>query len=95
MSYIVRIVRKADGEAADYVVESDWSDGDFYWLTDGNMGCDCNRHLMFYRASSGEDPIVDAVCGESLYSVPFVTLPDGAAVQVDDRANGGQRKSRQ
>ncbi|MHC4370403.1 MAG: hypothetical protein ACYSW8_22560, partial [Planctomycetota bacterium] len=58
-------------------------EGSDFWWTDGNMGCDCNRHLEFERAG-GEDPdLDDAVCGSDLYSVIEIIFPDGDSLRIE------------
>ena len=50
-----------------------WSHSEFAW-TEGNFGCDCNRHLVFLWAA-GEDEADEAEsvpCGHELYTVLWV-----------------------
>jgi hypothetical protein len=39
----------------------------WHW-TEGNYGCDCNRHIFFRRAG-GEEPDPDHRCGHDAFSV--------------------------
>lgn len=48
-----------------------------YLWTDGNFGCDCNRHLFFCRAG-GEEASEDVECGTERYSLVKVETKDGA-----------------
>lgn len=62
--------------------EVKWEDGSEYWWTDGNMGCDCNRHLEFNRAL-GKEPDEDIACGSKNYLVTKVIIEDGSVVLID------------
>lgn len=48
-----------------------------YIWSEGNYSCDCNRHLFFNRVL---DPDFDEefTCGESVYSIVDIQLPDGS-----------------
>ena len=43
-------------------------DGVRFMWSDGNYGCDCNRHLYFERAL-GNDPELGRVCSRRMYRV--------------------------
>lgn len=85
----VTIVRVSDGVERIYQDESPWIPADehglgsVWWWTEGNGGCDCNRALFFARAA-GEELETDPICGEERYRIPFITLPDGTRISVDD-----------
>lgn len=51
--------------------EYEWND--FAW-TEGNFGCNCNRHLFFERAKGNNPDFDDAECGEEKYSIVRVEL---------------------
>jgi hypothetical protein len=53
---------------------------DVYWWTEGNMSCDCNRHLEFERAHGRDLDAGDVECGHGLYSVRL-ELDDGTVVE--------------
>jgi hypothetical protein len=63
----IHIQDTSTGETRTYNDKCPWSE---YMWTDGNFGCDCNRHLFFERAIGNEPD--DAECGETRYliSVP-------------------------
>ena len=84
MSYDILIRKNETGEIRRYTF--DWvswdEETDPYWLTDGNYGCDCNRHLAFERAV-GNNEFIKAPCGEGAYSILKAILPDGKEIPVD------------
>lgn len=78
----VVIQRVADREIRTYHDTAEWGPGSWYYWTDGNQGCDCNRALAFLRAG-GEWPAMDderVQCGESAYRVLRFTFPDGSSI---------------
>jgi hypothetical protein len=99
MSYTVAIRKNATGEVRMYQCDFDWDKGgghtDLFWWTDGNFGCDCNRHLSWLRAGGPgppEDPHwnkAEHKCGGTAYSVLYAALPDGSQVEIDSPANSG------
>jgi hypothetical protein len=93
MSYAVLIRRNSDGEVRRCEQKTSWipkgpediSAPSLYWWTDGNMGCDCNRHLEFERAG-GRDfapGSPESVCGHGRYSALKAILPDGQEITLD------------
>jgi hypothetical protein len=86
MSYDILIRKNATGEIRTYTFDCDWEgDGDIYWLTEGNYGCDCNRFLCFERAVGIEPDWDQAQCGEGDYSILSAILPGGERIDIDDR----------
>ena len=89
MAYDV-VIRKTDtGEVRRCTMEDlDWfkDDGadDFYWWTEGNFGCDCNRERIFQRAANEEES-ENPECGETRYVVERVILPNGLEIEIDAR----------
>ena len=74
------------GETRWYDDEMDWSDGSMYLWTEGNYGCDCNRHLFFERAAGiGDDEGEDVGCSEVLYTAVEAVLPTGEVIPLDDQ----------
>lgn len=70
-AYDVEILEVVSGATA-HVQETGWGEGSAYRWTDGNMGCDCNRALEFWRAKHPgatleEEPEVP--CGHGAYRV--------------------------
>lgn len=96
--YRVLIRCNATGEERWSFVDWNWfygasgdeyrEDGDRYWWTDGNFGCDCNRHLEFERANGGDPDVMDPsiVCGSDSYAAICAELPDGTRIEIDGRA---------
>lgn len=70
----VEIRRNSDGATASEV----WPGWlfNFWWWTDGNASCDCNREL-FYLCAKGEDDDVDSKCSEGKYSVRLSNADTG------------------
>ena len=62
----------------------DFHDYSLFWLTEGNFGCDCNRHLEFERAGNNEVFNDDRPCGSEKYSVLYAEFPDGTKMKIDD-----------
>jgi hypothetical protein len=70
------VIRKNEtGEVREYVIPVDWHDASVYWLTEGNFGCDCNRHACFERAN-GIEPGEEPRCGSTKYSIIKAILPN-------------------
>lgn len=85
MSFSIDIRKNATGEVRTYKFNFDWEDHTFFWLTEGNFGCDCNRHLEFERAGGerGPNDIEDTHCSEGRYTILHATLPDGSRIPID------------
>lgn len=71
-SYDVEFFEVATGSTARVAYNMPWGEGSTYHWTDGNMGCDCNRALEFWRAQHPaatleEEP--DFECGDGKYRV--------------------------
>jgi hypothetical protein len=83
MSYKVAIRNNETGEVRIHNDTLNWDDEacEYMW-TDGNYGCDCNRHLFFER-SAGREPDEDRPCGDSKYSALYAELPDGRRITID------------
>lgn len=62
-----------------------WEEHHNYLWTEGNYGCDCNRHLFFERAIGVEPD--DEKCGDEKYSALYALLPDGTQEPLDDAPN--------
>lgn len=60
----------------------------FWWLADGNMGCDCNRHMDFLRAGGAteeeldRDPNID--CSDGRFALDWVEC-DGVRFIENDK----------
>jgi hypothetical protein len=88
VSYQVLIRRNADGIERLRTIDLDWGqfdgegDGDLFWWTEGNMGCDGNRETEFERAA-GNEREGEHVCSEGKYTVVKAILPDGREIPID------------
>ena len=91
MPYKVAIRKNDTGEIRFANIDMDWyregkdDGGDFFWWTEGNMGCDCNRKIQFDLAgnSHAETPGQDHPCSEGKYSALYAELPDGKKIELD------------
>jgi hypothetical protein len=63
---------------------SDAGSPDFIW-SDGNFGCDCNRHDFFEQAA-GKETEGHYQCGTTAYVVDRIVLLNGEVVYADDAA---------
>jgi hypothetical protein len=54
MTYSVAIRKNETGEVRICEMEVPWGETSLFWWTEGNFGCDCNRELLFERASEQE-----------------------------------------
>lgn len=72
---LARIRRNDSGEVRSYESTSSYDDEvggvNPYWWSEGNAGCDCNRHLFFTKYDSEID------CSEGLYSVNLINPKTG------------------
>jgi hypothetical protein len=82
-SFLVALRNNETGEVRLYRDNITWDDdhSHFMW-TDGNYGCDCNRHMMFQRAH-GDASDWDTPCGDERYTALYALLPDGTRKPLD------------
>lgn len=82
--YAVVIRRNSDGLTRVCPQQHDWdgADGDWFWWSEGNMSCDCNRALEFARA--GGEPEPEVMCGDVLFDVLRFELPNGEVITGPD-----------
>lgn len=52
-----------------------WQESSFFWWTEGNFSCDCNRSLTFY-------PGVGYPCGDGRFKVNYFEFPDGKRCSI-------------
>jgi hypothetical protein len=84
MGYNVKITDTTTGETRTYFYDMDWDDASDWMWGDGNYSCDCNRSLMFMRATGIEPELDDArECGDERYRVVCQSL-DGVELYSDD-----------
>lgn len=76
----ITIRENATGREAIHHTDYEWNE--WQW-TDGNFGCDCNRHLFFARAV-GEDENEDPDCGDGRYTIVKVTTDEGVEIPFED-----------
>ncbi len=72
----------ATGEVVDCIQDLEWDDGSFFWWTEGNMSCDCNRKVLFHRAK-GEECEFNQPCGDGRYVIEKFVLPGGRVLNGD------------
>ena len=77
--FVVCIRRNADGVER-VTEEKDYEYSEWVW-SEGNIGCDCNRHLFFIRAGGESEPEKpeELPCGSDKYSIPWIKV-DGKVV---------------
>ena len=85
MPYKAHITKVDTGETRTTDIEWDWhkngEDGDWFWWSEGNYSCDCNRELCFLRAGGETPEISDVECSEGKYTVE-IELPDGKRIPI-------------
>lgn len=78
--YKILIKNNQTGETVDCSSKEDDSfferdeDSTEFWWSEGNMGCDCNRELHFYRYKGLEPE--DTECSDDRFSVKITRLKD-------------------
>lgn len=85
MKYQVQIRKNATGEVRIADFDLPWNEGSWYWWTEGNMACDCNRENEFLRAGGDPDREDEydqlgneiSPCGDTRYSVIRIYAEDG------------------
>jgi hypothetical protein len=83
MPYTVRLRRNSDGEvrtSRPYVFEFS-----HFWWTDGNFGCDCNRHMEFERVLTPHMLWEEHPCtkGKNAYTALEVVFENGTTEPID------------
>lgn len=74
MGYTVNFKRTKDGAKSSRHYDIAWN-GDYWWI-EGNMACDCNRHLEFERGL-GREPEGHHPCGNQDYEIQDIISDDG------------------
>lgn len=88
-SYVAIIRRVSDGLERRSPETFPWDtegENSWFWWSEGNYGCDCNRFLAFER-SGGENPDMDderIQCGHGAYQVVRFEFPDGTSIDGPD-----------
>lgn len=78
----VLIRRNSDGRVVEYTGDA-CKDTSVYQWTEGNYGCDCNRHIFFELSyddnpdSDEEVEIEEIPCGETRYSIQMYDIATG------------------
>jgi hypothetical protein len=62
---------------------SSWNEHSDFWWLEGNMSCDCNRHLLFERAGGREPELEECKCSDGMYSVLYAEMPDGTRIVLE------------
>lgn len=93
--YAIVIRNNVTGEMRRIPQDHEWEEHTAFWWTEGNMGCDCNRHLVWVRSEPGPRPAddphlntVEAACGDTHYTVVRAEFDDGTNVILDDPKPG-------
>jgi hypothetical protein len=101
MSYKVAIRKNETGEVRlyeqtgwDWVHDDGMGNGphdDFYWWTNGNMGCDCNRELCFERVGKTPEQLkelesLSPLCGDTRFTVLYVLTKEGEKILIEEKA---------
>lgn len=63
--------------------ELPWESHSHFMWTEGNYGCDCNRHLFFERAKGREPDDDECGCGETRYAAICAEMSDGTQHTLD------------
>lgn len=82
MTYRVAIRKNETGEVRFYQDPSEWTESDYFYWTDGNAGCDCNRELFFERAAGNEINLDAVKCSDDRFSCLYAELPDGRRIEL-------------
>lgn len=86
MSYFVTLKRNSDGEVRVHEEKQEWTfvslfsneiSDSYFWWTEGNMACDCNRALCFHKDAPDD---WNFPCGDTEYSLVEIKLADGTVV---------------
>ena len=60
-----------------------WTEGTEFFLTEGNLGCDCNRDSL-WREAHGLLEREDSVClGRGKYTITKIEFDDGEVMEVE------------
>lgn len=81
--YKVLLRNNETGEERWIEYRHEWDESSDYMWTEGNYGCDCNRHLFFERAAGREPDIDEHTCGDTHYTAVCAELPDGTRHELD------------
>jgi len=88
MKYKVKIrnnetkeIRICDQRSLDWDRNND--EGQLFWWTEGNFGCDCNRGAEFERAKDMSYDIINSSCGHNKYSVIEAIFENGDVLEID------------
>ncbi len=79
-TYVTGIRNNETGEVRFHAWKSEWEESTLGWWNVGNMGCDCNRHLIFYDYTE-ESYNDDVSCDGERYTLVGVWFPDGGDIR--------------
>ncbi|KKN08954.1 hypothetical protein LCGC14_1051430 [marine sediment metagenome] len=88
MGYTVHIKDTTTGEVRTRHYDKDWDDPDlanYFWWTEGNFSCDCNRGAEFDRAGGLPEKVEEGdwePCntGPNRYTLEKIVTDDGTEV---------------
>ena len=73
MTYTVFLRNNKTEEVKEIPQDGEWEEGSEFWWTEGNMGCDCNRSILF-----GDATLENAECGDTRYTLVKVRFEGGS-----------------
>lgn len=79
--YTVYLRSKATGAERGVEMDGPWDDVAEYMWTEGNLGCDCNRELLFDQAAGIPTPLGGVRCSDGLFLIVKVVLHDGTELR--------------
>lgn len=78
----ITIRKNSTGEVRTVPCGLGWYEHSLFFWTDGNFGCDCNRHLVWLGLVNRSDE--ELKCGHTEYTVVKATFPDGTEQLIDE-----------
>lgn len=84
MEYKIAIRNNETGEIRECPQDLKWEEHTDFWWTEGNMACDCNRHLEFERAGGRKPEWDEGECGDEKYTALYAEFPNGKKITLDD-----------
>jgi len=76
--YNIKIRNNKTNEIKIITKNDEWFDSDFYYYSEGNFSCDCNRANLFYTKYDLGFP-----CGDKLFSILEIQLETGELFYPD------------
>lgn len=83
VKYKIAIRKNDTGEIKVRDIDSNWDETSFYWLTEGNFGCDCNRAWLFHKDGHRVTETANYYCSMGGYTILHAELEDGTNIKID------------